>query len=332
MKTAAFIEFVAVAIIAFEAIVLMEVLELGKTLAETASQKAWPIDKFITVPMIVALAITFYAQNRLKEHTIELQKAKKIVETAKNVMSEELRLAGIVQQDFLPEQMPNCDKLRWATFLLPAECVSGDIYDVKRIDEQYVGFYVADVVGHGMPAALLSIFIKQAIDVYEDTQNNHCVLSPAELMKYVNLRISARKFSDFQFITCCYCLININTLQLTYCRAGHPYPILIRGQEPPQNLEIDGTLLGIFGEAEYSQRTIQLQPGDKLLLYSDGAIPFISNSNDVVSLNFREEFREIIGNPIVEMMDKFSALAENENKEIDPSEIDDVTAIGFEVL
>jgi serine phosphatase RsbU (regulator of sigma subunit) len=95
-------------------------------------------------------------------------------------------------------------------------------------------------------------------------------------------------------------------------------------------LEIEGSLLGIFGEAEYSQRTIQLQSGDKLLLYSDGAIPFISNSNDTAPFKFREEFREIIDRPIVEMMDKFSVLAEN--KEINPSEIDDVTAVGLEVL
>jgi len=245
-------------------------------------------------------------------------------------LSEELRLAGIVQQDFMPNTLPNCDKLRWATFILPAECVSGDIYDVKHIDEQHVGFYVADVVGHGMPAALLSIFIKQTIDMYENVQSNHGVLSPAELMKNVNLRISAQKLSGCQFITCCYCLININTLQLTYCRAGHPYPILLRGQDKPQNLEIDGSLLGILAEAEYSQRTIQLQPGDKLLLYSDGAIPFISNSNDIAPLNFREEFREIISHPIVEMMDQFSVLAES--KEMEPSEIDDITAVGLEIL
>ncbi|MCP4263058.1 MAG: SpoIIE family protein phosphatase [Planctomycetes bacterium] len=178
MKTAAFRDFIAIVVIAFEAVILMEVLELGKIFAETASRKAWPIDKFITMPMIVALAITFYVQNRLKERTIELQEAKKTVETAKNAMSKELRLAGMVQQDFLPEQKPNCDKLRWSAFLLPAECVSGDIYDVKRLDKQYVGFYVADVVGHGMPAALLSIFIKQAIDVYEETHNNSvCIVT-----------------------------------------------------------------------------------------------------------------------------------------------------------
>lgn len=67
MKTPAFIDFITVGVIAFQAIVLMEALELGKILTETALHKAWPIDKLITVPMIVALAITFYAQNRLKE-------------------------------------------------------------------------------------------------------------------------------------------------------------------------------------------------------------------------------------------------------------------------
>ena len=245
-------------------------------------------------------------------------------------LAEELRLAGLVQQDFLPTQLPNCDKLRWATVFLPTEWVSGDIYDVQRIDENHVGFYVADVVGHGMPAALLTIFVKQAIIMCETVQNNCRILSPAELMKNVNMRMSAQKLSDFQFATCCYCLININTLQLTYCRAGHPYPIFIRQKEQPQRLEIEGLLLGIFEEAEYSQRTIQLQHGDKLLLYSDGAEPFISNSNGKAPFNFSEEFREIMGQPIVEMMDKFSVLVRN--KGTGPSEIDDVTAVGLEIL
>ncbi len=245
-------------------------------------------------------------------------------------LSEELRLAGLVQRDFLPEKLPNYDKLRWATVFLPTELVSGDIYDVKPIDEQHVGFYVADVVGHGMPAALLTIFVKQSIIMCETVQNDYRVLSPAELMKNVNMRMSAQKLSDFQFATCCYCLININTLQLTYCRAGHPYPILIRRKEQPQHLETEGLLLGIFEDAEYSQRTIQLQHGDKLLLYSDGAAPFISNSNGTYPFNFSEEFREIIDQPIVEMMDKFSVLVQN--KETGPSEIDDITAVGLEIL
>lgn len=87
MKTTAFKDFVAVGVIAFEAIVLVEVLDLGKTLTETAAHQAWPIDKFITVPMIIALAIAFYAQGRLKERTIDLQEAKKMAEAANDAKS-----------------------------------------------------------------------------------------------------------------------------------------------------------------------------------------------------------------------------------------------------
>jgi signal transduction histidine kinase len=81
-KTTAFKDFVAVGVISFEAIVLVEVLELGKALTEMATQRAWPIEKFITAPMIIALAIALYAQDRLKERTAELQEAKKMAEAA----------------------------------------------------------------------------------------------------------------------------------------------------------------------------------------------------------------------------------------------------------
>ena len=78
-------------------------------------------------------------------------------------LTEQLRLAGLVQQDFLPTQLPNTERIKWASVFLPAEWVSGDIYNAVRIDEKHLGFYVADVVGHGMPAALLTIFLKQAL-------------------------------------------------------------------------------------------------------------------------------------------------------------------------
>jgi serine phosphatase RsbU (regulator of sigma subunit) len=245
-------------------------------------------------------------------------------------LAEQLRLAGLVQQDFLPARLPSCDGLHWATTFLPAEWVSGDIYDVVRIDEQHVGFYVADVVGHGIPAALLTIFLKQAMVMRETVESTYRIFSPEEVMKNLNVRMAAQKLSGYQFATCCYCLLNIKTLQLTYARGGHPYPVLIRPQEQLQQLEVRGPLLGIFEHSEYIQQTVQLQPGDKLLLYSDGIEPFIAGFDDVTGLNFNEEFREISDLPIVEMFDRLNMLAQN--KEIDSSEVDDVTAIGLEIL
>ncbi len=245
-------------------------------------------------------------------------------------LSEQLRLAGLVQQDFLPAQLPNTDKVRWATTFLPAEWVSGDIYDIVRIDEQHIGFYIADVVGHGVPAALLTIFLKQALVMRETVDSKYHVFSPAEVMKNLNVRLAKQKLSGYQFATCCYSLLNIKTLQLTYARAGHPYPILIRPNEQPQRLEIRGSLLGIFGKSEYLQETIQLQPGDKLLLYSDGAESYIGSLDDPVNFSFSEKFCELKDLPLVEMMDKFSAFVQSQP--VTPSEVDDVTAVALEIL
>jgi sigma-B regulation protein RsbU (phosphoserine phosphatase) len=245
-------------------------------------------------------------------------------------LSEQFRLAGLVQQDFLPTQLPNTDRVRWATAFLPAEWVSGDIYDIVRIDEQHIGFYVADVVGHGIPAALLTIFLKQALVMRETIDNNYHIFSPAEVIKNLNARLAKQKLSGYQFATCCYSLLNIKTLRLTYARAGHPYPILIRPNEQPKQLEIRGSLLGIFGKSEYIQQTIQLQPGDKLLLYSDGAEPFIGSLDDSTTFKFSEKFCEIKDLHIIEMMDKFSTFVQNQP--ISPSEVDDITAVALEIL
>ncbi|MBW8001264.1 MAG: serine/threonine-protein phosphatase [Planctomycetes bacterium] len=265
----------------------------------------------------------------LKAANERRRKIHKALELADN-LSEQLRMAGLVQRDFLPKHLPKCEGLRWATTFLPAEWVSGDIYDIARIDEQHIGFYVADVVGHGVPAALLTIFLKQALVMRETTGNSYHLFSPAEVMKNLNLRMTAQKLSGHQFVTCCYCLLNTETLELTYSRAGHPYPILIRGQEPPKQLEIQGSLLGIFEQTEYIQQTIQLQKGDKLFLYSDGAEPVIGAFDEQTGFNFTDEFCEIKNHPVDKMMTMFNSLIKDQEAKLHPK--DDITAVALEIL
>jgi serine phosphatase RsbU (regulator of sigma subunit) len=245
-------------------------------------------------------------------------------------LAEQLRMAGRVQRDFLPAQLPNCDQLRWAAIFLPAEWVSGDIYDVVRIDEQHIGFYIADAVGHAMPAALLTIFVKQALVMRETRVNNYRIFPPAEAIKNLNIKLTSQKLSGHQFATCCYCLLNVKTLQLTFARAGHPYPILIRPGSRPQQLEVRGSLLGVFENADYLQQTIQLVPGDKLLLYSDGAEPFIGRFDDLTGFQFTEQFLKITELPAAEMMDRLKSYAQNQT--VKPSEFDDITAVCLQIL
>lgn len=266
-----------------------------------------------------------YTGNKLAE---QLRMTEALVDN----LAEQLRMAGLVQRDFLPAVLPNTGEVEWATIFLPAEWVSGDIYDIVRIDEQHIGFYVADAVGHAMPAALLTIFVKQALVMRETVRNNYRIFPPVEVMRNLNERMTGQKLSGYQFATCCYCLLNTKTLQLTYARAGHPYPILIRPDEQPKQLEARGSLLGVFQRAEYTQQTIQLQHGDKLLLYSDGAEPFIGSFGDMDGFSFSEEFcePEFLGMPVAEMFGKLNTMVQN--KKIAPSEIDDITAIGLEIV
>jgi len=266
----------------------------------------------------------------LRVHRNKLAEQLSMTKSLADNLAEQLRLAGLVQQDFLPTELPDTGEVQWASIFIPAEWVSGDIYDVLRIDEQHIGFYVADVVGHGMPAALLTIFLKQALVMRETYEKNYRIFSPAEVIQNLNVRMAAQKLSGYQFATCCYCLLNIKTLQLTYARAGHPYPILIRQGQQPEQLQIKGSLLGVFEQAQYAQQTVQLQPGDKLLLYSDGAEPFIGNFNEQCGFEYSEKFIKIKDLPIVEMMDKLNTTAHNQK--IEPTEIDDITLIGLEIL
>jgi uncharacterized protein YfkK (UPF0435 family) len=245
-------------------------------------------------------------------------------------LTEQLRLAGLVQQDFLPTHLPNSERIKWASVFLPAEWVSGDIYNAVRIDEKHIGFFVADVVGHGMPAALLTIFLKQALIMRTTVDNTYHIFSPAEVMKNLNKRMATQKLSGYQFATCCYCLLNSETLELTYSRAGHPYPVLLRKGQEPKQLEVRGSLLGVFKDADYTEDKIRLQAGDKILLYSDGAEPFIGNFDDLTGFHFTQEFCEIKDLPIIEMMDRFNTLAQNQNTE--SAEVDDITTLGFEVI
>jgi serine phosphatase RsbU (regulator of sigma subunit) len=254
----------------------------------------------------------------------------KLASTLVESLAEQLQMAGRVQRDFLPAQLPNCDELQWATVFLPAEWVSGDIYDVVRIDEQHIGFYVADAVGHAMPAALLTIFVKQALVMRETYESNYKIFSPSEVMKNLNVRLTSQKLSGYQFATCCYCLLNVKTMQLTFARAGHPYPVLIRPGKQPEQLELRGSLLGVFEQADYIQQTIQLQAGDKLLLYSDGAEPFIGGFDDLTGFHFNDQFCKISDLPIVEMMDRLNSLVYNQ--EVRQSEVDDITAVGLQIL
>lgn len=243
--------------------------------------------------------------------------------------AQQLEMAARVQRNFLPQRLPNTENLRWSAVFRPAEWVSGDMYDIARLDEDHIGFYLADAVGHSVPAALLTMFLKQATVMRQTSGDKYFIYKPCDVIKNLNLRMVEQELNGCLFATCVYALLNIRTLKLEYARAGHPYPVLIRDQQLIP-LQTRGGLLGVFETAEFEQHSLQLQPGDKLFIYSDGGEPLIGQNNEDGSLQFFDSFRRLAALPIDEMLKAYAQQAADFR--FAPGQIDDVSAVGLEIL
>ncbi len=186
-------------------------------------------------------------------------------------LDEQLRLAQRLQRDFLPRRMPGMTTGRFAARLEPAAWVAGDFYDIFRLDEQTVGFYVADAVGHGIPAALLTVFVKKSLQTKHIEGKHYDLIPPDEALRLLNRDLLSAELQETPFITLVYGHYKETTRDLVYARAGHPKPLLLGSRATLEPLDGEGPLLGIFPDAEFEARRRRLEPGQRLLLYSDGA-------------------------------------------------------------
>jgi serine phosphatase RsbU (regulator of sigma subunit) len=242
-------------------------------------------------------------------------------------IDEEMRLAARLQTDFLPRTLPAFDDISFSVFFRPASYVSGDIYDAARIDEHHVAFFIADAVGHGMPAALLTIFIKRTLQTKEFTKTGYRIIPPDEALAHLNNELVGQQLSLCQFVTMAYGILNTHTLELQWARAGHPLPILLQPNGDSRELEVDGALLGVFPNEKFPLQTLHLSPGDSLLLYSDG---FESAFHDpitgsLINERYRTEFAKLAH---TEAAARFAQMVEQlDHQEGSLHQRDDLTAL-----
>jgi serine phosphatase RsbU (regulator of sigma subunit) len=240
-------------------------------------------------------------------------------------MDEEMRLAARLQRDFLPRTLPDFDAISFRVLFRPASYVSGDIYDATRLDEEHVGFFVADAVGHGMPAALLTIFLKRTLETKEITKDGYRLIPPDEALAHLNNELLSQQLSLCQFVTMIYGILNTRTLELQWARAGHPLPFLLKRSGGSQELELDGALLGVFPDEQFPLQKVQLQPGDSILMYSDGFESAFTDPAGVVNDRYRSEFMKLAGS---DPSGKFAAMVhELDRQEGSLHQRDDLTAL-----
>ncbi len=230
---------------------------------------ARPFDPAELIAQVQSLARFKERHDLLASRAQEVHRVNKRLQAAYQQIDMELELAKRLQESFLPQTLPNVPGLRFAAKYAPCGRVGGDFYDVFRLDENHVGFYVADAMGHGVPASLLTIFVKTTVQAKEIQGKAYRLVSPDEVLKRLNQNLLQQDLRDQPFITMAYGLLNFQAGKLSVSRAGHPYPLFIPREGPAKLLQMEGSLLGVF-DTRYRLVEQELRPGDKVLLYTDG--------------------------------------------------------------
>lgn len=245
-------------------------------------------------------------------------------------VDQELRLASRLQRDFLPKTFPEVGEVRFAALYQPAAWVSGDMYDVARLDENHVGFYLADAVGHGIAAGLLTMFIKQAVVGKRIDRNSYTLTPPSDVLATLNIDLAHQELPNCQFVTALYGHIDTRDCTLTFARGGHPHPIHVTADGQCNEILTVGGLLGVFAEETFPSTSLMLKPGEKFIIYSDGIEDSIIARRDRTkgTVEYTASFRELVRAPIEACIAGLSAQVERAEGSIAPD--DDMTVLGIE--
>ncbi|MEQ8745795.1 PP2C family protein-serine/threonine phosphatase [Pyruvatibacter sp.] len=184
-------------------------------------------------------------------------------------LNEELRLAAAVQTELLPESMPSMPNVDFQVLFRPCGYVSGDIYDVQRLDEHHVGFFIADAVGHGVPAALMTMIISRSIVMKQVAGGRYDLIRPAEVLRNLNDAMLEHQSHSSRFATAMCGVIDCRTREVSIAGAGHP-PAFVLSPSGVRQIASVGPLLGVFPTDEFDEETFTLAGDEMLVLYSDG--------------------------------------------------------------
>ncbi len=184
----------------------------------------------------------------------------------------ELALARKLQLSILPTTIPDVQNLRIAVAYQPMTAVAGDFYEFVPIDGKQAGFLVADVTGHGVPAALIASMIKAAMQSLVPFAHD-----PREVLHGLNRILFSQNLD--QFATAAYLWLDTENRKALYSAAGHP-PLLRWRQGKLERIESNGLLFGVTQDPDYPVRDLPLYAGDRFLLYTDGVIEPENASGD----------------------------------------------------
>ncbi len=245
---------------------------------------------------------------------VAITNAKLYAEYIQNAkMAEQMRLAGLIQRKMIPEKAPKIPGLDISATYIPCFDVGGDFYDFLQISENRITIAIADVMGKGMPAALMMSCFRSAVRAYANIENEDTTI--LEIIKKLNLMVCG-ECTNGEFITFFYAVIDAEKKNVTYCNCGHEPTVLLRDGKM-FGLEKGGLVLGVDPQAEYEIDTVELKNNDNLIFYTDGLIDAINYDGDFwgkenmlrTALDFTSDSAELMVRNILSYRRRFVGLA-----------------------
>lgn len=234
-------------------------------------------------------------QQTLASRIKQLVAVRGSLEAANETMKAGLDAAAKTQRSLLPATAPDVADTECAWVYEPSDHLGGDTLNVFKLDDSLLGFYLADVCGHGLPPALLAVSLHRVMSPAEghagllsNTNSDESMVDffgdPGRVLTEVNRRFPMN-IENGEYFTAVYGVIDITKRELRFAGAGHPSPILISASGKIARLATDGLPVGFDDATEYETQIVSFEPGDRFFAYTDGVIESLNSEREMFGMD-----------------------------------------------
>ena len=237
---------------------------------------------------------------------LSLKRSQDALKKAHDRMKHDLEAAAAIQQKWLPDDLPKTDSIDMAWKFHPCDELAGDFLNIIQLNENEIGIYVMDVMGHGVQAALLSFSVSRNLSPMAGSDSivlrsgQQDPVSPVEVLTNLNT-LYPFLANNNRFFTLLYGILDLRDSRFRYACGGHPGPLIFSSDGQIQDLTENSFPIGIVEEAGFEQAEIKLNPGDRMYLYSDGFIEETNTNGELFDIN---QFQESLKNNNASTIDK----------------------------